>query len=354
MALNFNVNNMLGIKYYPKDETSMDLDYITRVVKVKNDSCITIQKADGTREKVNPEEFIQENIAIDPDGIVTIAVVTVIDQDGKQADDVIVTFNKSLGHGEYTKDPDVVCRQSITDIYYDLFNDDINKSGLMVGMCMTPRTCPEKMDYSIMMSCDKVANGQLIRCYINDTIDDILSMANLKKPNHTLECLYLDHKKYVEKVEKVPAEISRGDISTAIDGWCKDIHTLLSVNDFQFDYDNMQDIIEIKGDFREFISPQDLMMNKDTCNLKPDVANLFSKVLHKDIKDPVSVKYDHDINLKKMNTPYFLIRDCTGTLYMVTYVSSDEVRLSDMQTPQSTIQEDYEIFEKLGIVTWKK
>ena len=73
MALNFNVNNMLGIKYYPKDETSMDLDYITRVVKVKNDSCITIQKADGTREKVNPEEFIQDNIAIDPDGIVTIA-----------------------------------------------------------------------------------------------------------------------------------------------------------------------------------------------------------------------------------------------------------------------------------------
>ena len=116
------------------------------------------------------------------DGLMKFNIAKLFVNKGKEVvseDDIIVCLYKASTMRDNIQEPDVVCRQNITDLYYNYQRQ--NEKTEMVGMCMTHATCPANLDCMIMTDCDGVEYSIGVNVYIEDNIETILSMIPTKR-----------------------------------------------------------------------------------------------------------------------------------------------------------------------------
>ena len=191
------IYNMLGQKLF-KDLGNGSIHMI-RIVGMKKPFKITAATPDPAeiiiydydiqqKKKVRVSE-LSEYHPLKPDGILTVSAVWVKDERGKITKDVIISATKYLNlELKISQIPFAACRQSITDIWYNLFIND--ESQMMVGLAVNQNNCPSNFDYRYMFACDNIEYSDFINFYRTDTLEDLYPMMDINKFNTVLSDLY--------------------------------------------------------------------------------------------------------------------------------------------------------------------
>lgn len=310
--------NMIGVKLvkYNEDESIHMLRIIGmrkpyKITEVTKDPSEIMVYDYDTKEKrkVNVSE-LSEYHPIEPDGIFCASVVNMF-TDGKTVNDVIVTVTKYLNIKlKITNVPFAVCRQNITDVFYNLLISD--ESQMIVGLAVNQNNCPTNFDYSMMFSCNQVIYSDFINFYRNDTLEDIYPMLKMNKYDDVLRESYTRHINFVKKPQLA--------FKSEDGGWCRDLKTLLKENNFQSDINEMLDIAQVDFNVSDYLEEKELSNGSKYSAAREDFRLWLSLNYKTSIKEAIFVEYDHDINLAEYNNAtYLFIRDNTGKLYFVVY-----------------------------------
>lgn len=274
------------------------------------------------KKKVRVDE-LSEYHPLKPDGILTVSAVWVKDEKGKITKDVIISATKYLNlELKISQIPFAACRQSITDIWYNLFISD--ESQMMVGLAVNQNNCPTNFDYRYMFACDNIEYSDFINFYRTDTLEDLYPLMDINKFNSVLSDLYKRH----VKASKKPELAFRSEDK----GWCKDLKTLLEQNTFQYDINEMLDITAVNFNITDFLEDKEAVNGKVKYSVaREDFRYWLSMQYKENISEAAFVEYDHDINLAEyQKNKYLLLRDNTNKLYLVVYTVEGQFFEADL------------------------
>lgn len=322
--------NMIGYKLFKQNEDGsvhmlriVDMHKPFKVIDqyIKEPSVITVYDYNIKKNVKLKVDSLKEYSPLKPDGVATFSVVNIRDEKGNICKDVLVTATKFLNI-EYKLNimPYAVCRQNITDIFYNLMSK--NPDDTLVGLAINQDTCPANFDFGIMFAADSIVYSDFINFYRMDTIDDILSLINVKKYDEVLNDLFMRHIKYINKPQY--------QFKNEHGGWCKNLETLIKENNFMADINQMLGIIEVDFDIDNF--SEEVTNNDITYNIaREDLRYWLSSICKANIVEATILKFDHDINLGDFNdTKYLLIRDNKSVLYLVAYRTEGEYYEADL------------------------
>lgn len=323
--------NMLGQKLFKNLEDGSV--HMIRIVGMRKPYKITSATPDPTeiiiydydtqeKKKVRVAE-LSEYHPLKPDGILTVSAVWVKDERGKITKDVIVSATKYLNlELKISQIPFAACRQSITDVWYNLFIND--ESQMMVGLAVNQNNCPSNFDYRYMFACDNIEYSDFINFYRTDTLEDLYPLMDINKFNTVLADLYKRH----VKASKKPELAFRSEDK----GWCKDLKTLLSQNNFQYDINEMLDITAVNFTISDFLEDKESVNGKVKYLVAREDFRYWLSIQYKEnISEAAFVEFDHDINLVEyQKNKYLLLRDNTNKLYLVVYTVEGQFFEADL------------------------
>lgn len=318
-----NSKNILG--YYLFKETDDNLDII-RVVKVqgKDDNAkLTIKDSDGNIKNLVIED-LKGYTPLEPDAILTFNIVEVLEAEDKIASDVVVTASKFLNMKVGDTFPFAICRQSITDVFYNLLVS--KEEDMMVGLSVNQNNCPAGYDIGLMLACNNISFGQIVNMYRTDTLEDIYPMIDIKKFDSILGSLYRKHCNHVND----PAL----QFKKQHQGWCRDIKTLLTENAFMGDINEMLGVSDVKFNINDYLVEKELPGHegKTYQSTSEDLTLWLSSIYKVNMSDICVLEYGHDINLGDFNdSRYILLRDESSTLYILVYTEAGEYYEADLE-----------------------
>lgn len=309
---------------YIDDKTDVDE---LRVIKIKNESEITILKSDGTEQVVCPS-FITENeyVELIPHGYLSISNVTGIIK-GISYDDVIVAVYKMEDIFNKIVDPQIVCRQNINDIFYTYLKDSHKVD--YVGASVSKLTCPENIDMKEFMACDALLYNYSIYYYIDDTLDYLMSLINTKKFDKVLNNLFLKYAKDYNVYINPKIDYEKDYVSVM--GHCPNLKALLKDNNFTYDFSSMFGITEINIKLEEHLIINNDKVLGEYQTIDDDTVMMFSHLFKKNLTNILVIKYDDDIDISEIKGSFYLLRDESTQLYILSYNIVGEYRQTDLE-----------------------
>lgn len=318
------LSNVRGIIFFKEEEDNI------KMVRVLSDTMtekvIVMDYADKSRFTMAAED-LKEYKPLEPDGFFTANIVNVTTTEGKEEKDVVVTINKML-EVKYIGDmkPYAICRQSITDIFYNLLCKE--ESDMIAGLSVNRDNCPTNFDYLSLLACNGLDKSVSVNFYRIDTVEDILDLFDTMQFDATLRKMYKEHIKYKKKFYKENADYD--------EGWCRDLKTLLKVNNFQSDINDMLGIIDIDFDITNYLEKKSFTANDGTVveydSMNDELRTWFSSIMNISIKDSTILKYFFDIDLSEFNNHmYSFIRNNNKDIYFVTFIPEGQFLGSDLE-----------------------
>ena len=271
----------------------------------------------GKRVRISKQELDDDFIRLRPDGVLYFNIATV----GEVEDVIIMLYRaKDIDMAETT--PYVVCRQNITDLLANTIIRPDYKD-LITGLAISKESLPEGVDMNTVLACDGIKKIIPICVYLDDTLDDILSLIKTKDYDNVLYNLFMDHVKYKYKDNKT--EYVNKDL---VDGYCKSLRALMESNEFSYEFCRAYDMYPVTFT----ISDKEINSKLSLSN-----ATLLSTILMKKIKSSIVVEYDKTIELNKIQFDYVLIRDAKNKTYLVSYTHSGamEIPVDKIETPEN-------------------
>lgn len=329
------MNKYLGHKFYKQNED--DTFEIIRIIKLGefNDKVIIRNEETGNTKTVTFAS-LKGYTPLKPTGLVTFSTVKVYDKGEKPPfpNDVVICLYRMIDiQLDQNVPPFAVCRQSITDIFYNLLADKEDHG--IVGLSVTRDDCPTNFDYRIMAACDEICHYEMVNLYIDDTLDNILECIDTNIYDSVLFRNFSVHMKlknpmWMEQTFKKTKEI------TSDSGWCSDLKSLLLDNNFITDMNTMRNITELDFDISEdFISEHVKLQNNDEydrVSVSEECMKYLSYVFKVNMKTTMVIEYNYDIDLADFNhSNYILLRDKTQKLYIVVYTVDGEYIEKDLE-----------------------
>ena len=195
--------------------------------------------------------------------------------------------------------PYAVCRQSISDF----FTNNLRKSEIAtyVGVCVSRDTCPSNIDFKDVLSCNGIAENMPVAVYIDDSLEDILSLFRQKKYDTVLRNL-----------EIVLKNNMRDNI---VLGCCKTLKELLENHNFMYD-------------FRKCFKIMDLPFAIDEQSQELSIENIqfMSNELKVDIVRTYVIPYSKEIDLKSIKRNYTLAASAVDNYSKIYIVGYDIVK----------------------------
>lgn len=323
-----NLQSMIGVKLFKELDDSVEILRIVHVRKYANPkdnpSEITVRnEGTGENKKVRVDS-LKEYHPLEPDGLITFNIVGVKDAKGEMSKDIVVTGSKILNVKIGDTMPYCICRQSITDIFYNLLCKSEND--MMAGLAVNQDDCPANFDFRITLACSEISYTESINFYRTDTLEDILTMVNENKFDEVLADLY---KKHVYSVGN-PSLLFK----TSHKGWCKNLRTLLKENNFQNDLDEMLGITELGFDVSKHLIEKPIPGKEEYMYQIPsdELVGWLSSVFKLNITTARIIEFGPDINLAEFNnSTYLLLRDSENKLWLMVYTSNGEYLESDLE-----------------------
>ena len=317
------LKDMIGYKLFKENEDSIHMVRIMKVKTLGKADEVTILDYSDNETKTVKVASLSEYSPLKPDGIMLASIVGIRDDENKMRKDVIISVAKYLNI-EYKLNvmPYAVCRQSINDVIYDGMTNTENE---LVGLALNQDSCPRGFDFGLMFAADTIDYSQFVSFYRTDTLEDIYTLLNMKKYNEVLSMLYKAHVNAVNKPEYM--------FKKECDGWCKDLPTLLSLNNFQSDINDMLGIIQVDFCIKDFTKEESLPSDPSIKYLvgDDDFKQWLSYTYRQNINTTSIVEFDHDINLADYNNAsYILLRDSDNILYFIVYTTDGEYLEADL------------------------
>lgn len=230
--------------------------------------------------------------------------------------DVIVAEYRTNDINEGNTDPWCVCRQNITDVFSQLIVENLEDA--LVGLSVTKDSMPEGLNYQMMLACEKIINTVIVNIYLNDTLDDLLSLIKVKAFDSILNANVIDHIRSVEAKLNRKLKLKPGVQS--VDGYCLTLKQLLKENNFWYDVEEGFNIISIN-------SPIEIENDSLSENMKFALSN----IIRKPIDNTIVIKYDMDIDLSEFRNEYILVRDSNKDLYVIGFTTTGVYIEPDME-----------------------
>ena len=317
------VTNMLGYKIFKENKDDITMYRIIKIKQYHDGSEpkeITVKDLYTDEVKVVKLEELKDFIPLQPDGYITFNQVHIHDQN-EILKDVVITASKILNLKIGDNLPYAICRQSITDIFYNLICQ--SEENMIVGLSCNQDTCPSNFDFRQLLACDGVDKTQYVNYYRTDTLKDVMPMIKTHGLNEVMEKNYMKH---IKASGNTMAAFKNED-----KGWCKDIDTLMRENNFQADIDQMLGITAVGFNLGDCIVKKPLpgKEGEEYDSIKDDLKAWLSQIFRVNINTISIVKYGYDIDLADFNNArYFLLRDNTDTLYLLVYtIDADELEI---------------------------
>jgi hypothetical protein len=276
---------------------------------------------DGNLSYIPIDQF-KEYKMLQSDGMFMISSVK-MDKSGK-IKDVIVSVSKTLELQMGLVKPYAICRQSVTDVFYNLICN--TEDDQMAGLSVNRDNCPANIDMGVMMSCYDVIKSDVVYFYREDTIEDILKFINLRDYDMVLKNLY---QKHAHACGDPKALISKEHA-----GWCSNVKLLLEQNNFQADINEMLGITDIAFKLEDYMIEKPLPDESKGgyYTVGDDLKLWLSGTFRVCIDDITILEYKHDINLSDLNNArYFMLRDSDKKLYICVYTVKGEYLESDLE-----------------------
>ncbi len=301
------------------------------IVKFKNNKTATIRNNNTSDIKnISIKDIAQDYTILKPHGYVSFNIVDL--KDGLQ--DVIVSLFRNEDLDKTPSVPYAVCRQCIIDFLYQQINPDTEYTGISISQ----DTCPANVDFGIMLSCNGIHDGYMVAVYMNYTLDYILSFIKTKEFDDVLYCDLMDHAK--SESNKYGNFIYNNIINSDVHmGYCKDLKTLLKINNFMYDFYRAFNIYNI--DFTG-------LSEREGKSLNAEEVNTLSTLLCKNIIATIIVKYNYDIDLNNINQSSVLIVDPYDNLYVIGYA---EDKSKPYEVPVESVESPNNIYKLNDVMT---
>ena len=305
----------LGYKFY-LDKGNNNFDVI-KVIRVYEDNTFKVKSVDSDMTRNMGLDTLRKYTPLEPIGVITFNILLTEDNF-----DVMVAAYKLFDIKMGDNNPYVVCRQGVRDFFYDLCcKGDPEVENHLVGVSVSRDTCPANMNINELTACDMVVDTRMVHFYREDSLKDILECLNQGPFNKILNIDFTDHIKSDPKYQPFMLERKEKD------GWCKNIKTLLEINNFMGDIDSMLQITAV-----DFIVKDYLISSEVGYQLNELALTFFDYVFKVNAVDTRVIKYDNSVNLADFNNSnYTLIRDKKNILYIVVYLVQGEYLESELE-----------------------
>lgn len=318
-------NLIVGCKYYRYiDDDKLE---VIRVYGYSNESEVKVylENDKNNKFKLSLQELKLNYMRLTPHAVVVFCIANLKDN----LDDVIVSVHRMSDLNSNEPTPYCVCRQNITDI----FANQLKLSNKMyTGCCMSLDTCPPDIDYRIMMACNGISKSVSICCYMDDTLDSILSMVKTKDFDNTLVSLFNDHVSFETRNNPALAVIRDRIVKLEhYNGYCKTLRLLLEQNNFMYDFYRAFNIIPLNTEVS--INPNDASADINTVSILENIYQIH-------INSTFAIKYWYDIDLDEINNTYSLVIDKNNNLFVIAYVSggSKHIEIENVESDENIMK----------------
>lgn len=311
----------LGYKLYKVDEN--DNVELIRIIRIEefNDKVTVVNEETGSKKSITITA-LREYTPLSPVGIITFNRVGIHSKDNTVAKDVIISLYRLLDIQMDQNEPFAICRQNITDFFYNLLSNTEDHG--WVGVSCSKETCPTNIPYFMMAACDELYESIAVHWYTDDTIEDILNCIDTTEFDKILESNYISHMKASN-----PLYIKDADMRMSDHGWCRNLHQLLVDNNFISDWDTLRMVTLLGFDLSEFLKEED----EGVYSLTEPALLYFNHIFQLNAVKTMVVKYDYDINMADFkNSNYTLLRDNKNITYIVVYNVEGEYLEKDIES----------------------
>ena len=314
------LNKYLGYRFFKLNGDNYKMIRIISISERDNTRCTILDEETGKKEKFGYDD-LKDYTPLEPFGVVTFNLVLMEKTDSNKdlTKDVMVCAYRliDLKIG-IDKEPYIICRQCVHDFFSDLASQNPLNNELS-GISVTKDTCPTNISMTELIACRGIEDTIMIHVYKDDNIQSMLQCVNktlLYNMDRELTNMYEDHCKSFHI-----SPIQRSN-NRYIDGWCKDVETLLTINDFMADFNAMCEIVGIDVPLADHLVKTD---TEDIFELD-DVAKIFFSILYKaNISRTMVIKFDYSVNMADFrNNNYGMIRDSENNIYVIVYMKDGE------------------------------
>lgn len=244
---------------------------------------------DGKVTSIPANEFLTKYKFLRPDAILSVSTLVTAKEP-----DVMVVLGKP-------NDPSktAVCRQGV----FDFFSNNIRKydtDPYYVGVSVSRNTCPANINFEMVLVCDEMTSNRFMYVYLDDTLDDILSLFNSKRYDSILANMALN-RTFINDHKTI--------------GYCSTLRELLTHNNFMYDFRQMFDIMDLP-----------YAIDEEAEGLSIDNILFMENELKVNIMETYLIRYTREIDLRTIKRSYKLVAsaiDDYKKIYIVGYDVAD-------------------------------
>lgn len=204
-----------GLKFYRYFDDS-DIPTVVRLLEVVEEKKEYKVVDCSTKDEygISFKELEEKWIKLNPDGLMAFTLVTAVDNQNEEVPDIMVNLHIINKNGAtIMRMPYCSCRQAVIDIFA-LLQD---QTRYIAGMCMSQDTCPPELDFGSFLRYKKMTRHLEIAVYMDDHLNDILSL--------------FKHRPFDQRLELIKSRDKTG-----IEGYQTNLYDFLHSNYFMYDF----------------------------------------------------------------------------------------------------------------------
>lgn len=329
----------LGNIYYQWNDDIEDFDTY-RIMGIQNNDTVRCKCCiDGkppVMKKMKLEDLRENYYLLISHAMITVSKVIVATKTNGQPvyDIVIMVYKREDAQTEFNV-PDVICRQAMSDIFYEPFCNQ--QENPYVGLSVSKDTIPVGYSMKDLTMCDKVLESIVINTYKTDTLDTINSLINPDRWNDILEELLNLH--YQNKRMSNPFLPDK--VPDVDDGYCRNIKLLMETNNFMYDFYKLLGITKVN-----FTINYDTSRPNDEQPLPLEQKEIIQDIYQTNMEKTFVLPFDFSLDFDKIRLNYVLIMDATNILYIIGFTKSPDEYVKVIDT--SVSEEIKRIHEKIS------
>jgi len=274
----------IGQKLYRVNDNN-ELE-IVRIIKISDNEYIL-----DNGNKMSQSQLDTDYVMLNGDGLLSFNIV----QLGKneKSKDVIVTLHRKDDIKLNNNIPYMACRQCIYDSFASVgqkFSDNI-----YMGLSMTQDNCPENVPFNSMLACDGLIYSEVIKIYMDDSLDTILSLINVDKYDEVLNTMFKQN------------ELMDNNVYA----YASSLKELLEMNYFMYDFRQSYKI--------ESMPIETLSYDNESKELYIKDKEIISEILRIKMFRTYVMEFSKEIDLDEIKRSYVLIATEDNKVYIIGY-----------------------------------